>query len=119
METFIAHNVLSPYREVVLREFQRHRVPLNMEVEMPTVETHPQAGAAQRRCRLPAAHVRGAGDRAEAAARNQSDGAERRPQDPPRLPGQAGVESCCPGFPRSGEGPRVRIIQCSRFGVED
>jgi DNA-binding transcriptional LysR family regulator len=39
METFIAHNVLSPYREVVLREFQRHRVPLNMEVEMPTVET--------------------------------------------------------------------------------
>jgi DNA-binding transcriptional LysR family regulator len=39
METFIAHNVLSPYREVVLREFQRHRVPLNMDVEMPTVET--------------------------------------------------------------------------------
>ena len=39
METFIAHNVLSPYREVVLREFQRHRVPLKMDVEMPTVET--------------------------------------------------------------------------------
>lgn len=39
METFIAHNVLSPYREIVLREFQRHRVPLNMDVEMPTVET--------------------------------------------------------------------------------
>lgn len=39
METFIAHNVLSPYREVVLREFQRHKVPLNMDVEMPTVET--------------------------------------------------------------------------------
>jgi DNA-binding transcriptional LysR family regulator len=39
METFIAHNVLSPYREVVLREFQRHRVPLNMDVEMPTIET--------------------------------------------------------------------------------
>jgi DNA-binding transcriptional LysR family regulator len=39
METFIAHNVISPYREVVLREFQRHKVPLNMEVEMPTVET--------------------------------------------------------------------------------
>jgi len=38
-ETFIAHNVVSPYREVVLREFQRHKVPLNMEVEMPTVET--------------------------------------------------------------------------------
>lgn len=39
METFIAHNVVSPYRETVLREFQRHKVPLNMDVEMPTVET--------------------------------------------------------------------------------
>src|SRR5271154_110211 len=39
METFIAHNVLSPYRDVVLKEFQRHKVPLNMDVEMPTVET--------------------------------------------------------------------------------
>ncbi|MDQ6758777.1 MAG: LysR family transcriptional regulator [Acidobacteriota bacterium] len=39
METFIAHNVLSPYRAVVLREFQRHKVPLNMDVEMPTIET--------------------------------------------------------------------------------
>lgn len=38
-ETFIAHNVVSPYREVVLREFQRHKVPLRMEVEMPTIET--------------------------------------------------------------------------------
>ncbi len=39
METFIAHNVFSQYREAVLREFQRHKVPLNMDVEMPTVET--------------------------------------------------------------------------------
>jgi DNA-binding transcriptional LysR family regulator len=39
METFIAHNVLSPYRALVLKEFQRHKVPLNMDVEMPTVET--------------------------------------------------------------------------------
>jgi DNA-binding transcriptional LysR family regulator len=39
LETFIAHNVISPYREVVLREFQQHKVPLNMDVEMPTVET--------------------------------------------------------------------------------
>jgi DNA-binding transcriptional LysR family regulator len=39
METFVAHNVLSPYREHVLREFQRYKVPLNMDVEMPTVET--------------------------------------------------------------------------------
>ncbi len=39
METFVAHNVLSPYREVVIREFQRRKVTLNMDVEMPTVET--------------------------------------------------------------------------------
>jgi len=39
METFIAHNVLSPYRDVVIRQFQQHKVQLNMDVEMPTVET--------------------------------------------------------------------------------
>ncbi len=39
METFIAHNVVSPYRDVVVKEFQRRKVPLNMEVEMPTVES--------------------------------------------------------------------------------
>lgn len=38
-ETFIAHNVLSPYREYVLRAFHERGVRLNMEVEMPTVET--------------------------------------------------------------------------------
>lgn len=39
METFIAHNVVSPYRELVLKAFQSHKIPLNMDVEMPTVET--------------------------------------------------------------------------------
>jgi DNA-binding transcriptional LysR family regulator len=39
METFIAHSVVSPYREIVLKEFQQHKIPLNMDVEMPTVET--------------------------------------------------------------------------------
>lgn len=37
-ENFIAHNVVSPYRAVVLREFQRHKVPLRMDLEMPTIE---------------------------------------------------------------------------------
>src|SRR5262252_9368096 len=37
-ETFIAHNVLSPYRDLVLRQFQGYKVPLCMEVEMPTIE---------------------------------------------------------------------------------
>ncbi len=38
-ENFIAHNVGSPYRETVLREFQARKVPLRMDVEMPTIET--------------------------------------------------------------------------------
>ena len=38
-ENFIAHNVLSPYRELVIREFQSRRVPLRMDIEMPTIET--------------------------------------------------------------------------------
>ncbi len=38
-EVFIAHNVLSPYREFVLRSFHERGIRLNMDVEMPTVET--------------------------------------------------------------------------------
>ena len=38
-ETFIAHNVISPYREVVVRTFRDRKVPLQMEIEMPTIET--------------------------------------------------------------------------------
>ena len=38
-ETFIAHNVVSPYRARVIEAFRRHQVPLNMEIEMPTIET--------------------------------------------------------------------------------
>jgi DNA-binding transcriptional LysR family regulator len=38
-ENFIAHNVVSPYRERVLREFQARKVTLHMDVEMPTIET--------------------------------------------------------------------------------
>jgi len=39
METFIAHNVVSPYRAVVIEGFRKHEVSLNMDVEMPTIET--------------------------------------------------------------------------------
>jgi DNA-binding transcriptional LysR family regulator len=38
-ETFIAHNVVSPYRDLVVRQFDAHKVPLRIDVEMPTVET--------------------------------------------------------------------------------
>lgn len=38
-EVFAAHNVPSPYRERVLRTFEKHRVPLHMDVELPTLES--------------------------------------------------------------------------------
>jgi DNA-binding transcriptional LysR family regulator len=37
-ESFIAHNVPSPYRERVVRTFEKFRTPLNISLEMPTLE---------------------------------------------------------------------------------
>src|SRR5437870_4969099 len=37
-ETFIAHNVPSPYRERVIKTFEKYRTPLNISMEMPTLE---------------------------------------------------------------------------------
>jgi DNA-binding transcriptional LysR family regulator len=37
-ENFVAHNVTSRYREKVLETFRRKRVPLNMDVELPSIE---------------------------------------------------------------------------------
>ncbi|HWN07740.1 MAG TPA: LysR family transcriptional regulator [Pyrinomonadaceae bacterium] len=37
-ESFIAHNVPSPYREKVVRAFEKYRTPLNISLEMPTLE---------------------------------------------------------------------------------
>jgi DNA-binding transcriptional LysR family regulator len=37
-ETFIAHNVASPLRKKVVEAFQRHRTPLKMAIELPTIE---------------------------------------------------------------------------------
>ncbi|MGO8756934.1 MAG: LysR family transcriptional regulator [Terracidiphilus sp.] len=37
-ENFIAHNVASPLRRKVIEAFQRHRTPLNMAIELPTIE---------------------------------------------------------------------------------
>jgi DNA-binding transcriptional LysR family regulator len=37
-EIFIAHNVASPLRRKVIEAFQRHRTPLNMGIELPTIE---------------------------------------------------------------------------------
>jgi DNA-binding transcriptional LysR family regulator len=37
-ESFIAHNVMSPLRRKVIEAFQRYRTPLNMAIELPTIE---------------------------------------------------------------------------------
>ena len=37
-EIFIAHNVASPLRRTVIETFQRYRTPLNMGIELPTIE---------------------------------------------------------------------------------
>jgi DNA-binding transcriptional LysR family regulator len=38
-ETFLAHNQRSPYRERVVRTFERHRTPLHIGMELPTLES--------------------------------------------------------------------------------
>jgi DNA-binding transcriptional LysR family regulator len=37
-ETFLSHNVRSPYRERVVRTFERYRTPLHIAMELPTLE---------------------------------------------------------------------------------
>lgn len=38
-ETFVAHIVESPYRHRVIQLFAKHRVPLRMDIELPTIES--------------------------------------------------------------------------------
>jgi len=38
-ETFVAHSVESPYRQRVVQMFARRRVPLKMDIELPTIES--------------------------------------------------------------------------------
>lgn len=38
-EAFLAHNVRSPWRERVVHLFERHRTPLNIVMELPTLES--------------------------------------------------------------------------------
>ncbi len=38
-ETFVAHIVESPYRQRVVQMFARYRVPLQMRIELPTIES--------------------------------------------------------------------------------
>src|SRR5436853_1851092 len=38
VELFIAHNVRSPYRDRVVQTFEKYHTPLNISIEMPTLE---------------------------------------------------------------------------------
>ena len=38
VESFVAHHVPSPYRAKVIQSFKRHKTPLNMDAELPTIE---------------------------------------------------------------------------------
>ena len=37
-ESFVAHIVASPYREKVIQAFRRHKTPLHMDIELPTLQ---------------------------------------------------------------------------------
>ncbi len=37
-ESFVAHIVPSPYREKVIQAFKRHKTPLHMDIELPTLQ---------------------------------------------------------------------------------
>lgn len=38
-ETFVAHNVPSPYRDKVIDSFRKYKTPLHMDVELPTLQS--------------------------------------------------------------------------------
>lgn len=76
-ESFVAHNVISPYRDAVVKAFQKAKVTLNMDVEMPSVETIRML-VAQRGRRLSAWDVRGAGLKEWRSQRGESAGTGRR-----------------------------------------
>jgi len=37
-EAFVAHNAASPYRQKVIESFDKHKVPLNIAIELPSLE---------------------------------------------------------------------------------
>ncbi len=43
-EVFVAHIVSSPYREKVIETFRRHKTPLHMDVELPTLQAAASCG---------------------------------------------------------------------------
>lgn len=68
-ECFVAHNVSSPYRAKVIEAFKRKRVPLHMDVELPSIEAIKKFVARKNGVALlPAICVQGEVDRGELAS---------------------------------------------------
>ena len=67
MEMFIAHNVVSPYRNLVLRAFERAQGAAEHGRRDADGGDDPEDGAGERGRGVPAEDVRGAGDRAAGA----------------------------------------------------
>ncbi len=114
MEMFIAHNVVSPYRNQVLHAFERHKVPLNMDVEMPTVETIRKLVQANEGVAfLPRMCVEQEIER-RALVRGARQGTEAGAADPSHLPGAPRPQPRRPRLPGSDQGQGARIEAVGR-----
>ena len=101
-ENFIAHNVVSPYREVVLREFQAHKVPLQHGRGDAHHRDHPQDGAEQQgRGFLPRMCVEQEIEQ-KTAVRGAGQGDARGAEDPPGVSHAPRAEPRREGVPGSG-----------------
>ena len=66
-ESFIAHNVPSPYRERVIRTFEKYKTPLNISMELPTLEAIKRFVEQRNGCGAGAATNRAGRDRSRPA----------------------------------------------------
>ena len=92
-----------------VREFRRHKVPLNMDVEMPTLETIRKLVQSNEGVAFLPTHVRAARGRAQRRLRGQGQGAARRADDPPAARQGAHAQPRGAGLPgrRAGTVPEA------------
>ena len=111
-ETIIAHNIASPYRQIVLDAFQKYQVPLRMDLEMPTVETIKKMV----QDRMGVAFVPRMCVQSEAAAGQLVElpcaRAPGRPQDPPGLSRAAASSPRRPVLPGTGQNRSAVSANC-------
>ena len=101
METFIAHNVLSPYRACGAARVPASQSAAEHGCRDADGGDDPQAGAAQRRRGFSPAHVCAAGSEAGSVAGSERDGDACGAEDTVGVSGEAGAESCGEGVSRT------------------